>query len=237
MFAASGGSQHTVLSLSDIQFSYPVGGFSIAVPRLQIAAGESLAVIGPSGSGKTTLLNLIAGILQPDAGKVSFDGRELGLLDDRALRNLRLTRFGLIFQEFELLEYLDVLDNVLLAYRAGAGAELRLTAAVRRLAGELLEQVGLVAKRKRYPQDLSQGERQRVALCRALLTQPSLILADEPTGNLDPANKDVAMDFLFDFVREHDAALITVTHDHQLIERFDRVIDFQEFIPQAEVAA
>jgi putative ABC transport system ATP-binding protein len=235
VLVASGDSPHTVLSLSNIQFSYPVGGFSLAVPQLQVAAGESLAVIGPSGSGKTTLLNLIAGILQPDAGKVSLAGRELGLLDDRALRNLRLTRFGLIFQEFELLEYLDVLDNVLLPYRVGA--ELQLTAEVRRLAGQLLEQVGLAAKQKRYPQDLSQGERQRVALCRALLTRPALILADEPTGNLDPANKNVAMDFLFDYVREHDAALITVTHDHQLIERFDRVIDFQEFIPQAEVAA
>jgi putative ABC transport system ATP-binding protein len=235
VLVASGDSPHTVLSLSNIQFSYPVGGFSLAVPQLQVTAGESLAVIGPSGSGKTTLLNLIAGILQPDAGKVSLDGRELGLLDDRALRNLRLTRFGLIFQEFELLEYLDVLDNVLLPYRVGA--ELQLTAEVRRLACQLLEQVGLAAKQKRYPQDLSQGERQRVALCRALLTRPALILADEPTGNLDPANKNVAMDFLFDYVREHDAALITVTHDHQLIERFDRVIDFQEFIPQAEVAA
>jgi putative ABC transport system ATP-binding protein len=130
VLVASGDSPHTVLSLSNIQFSYPVGGFSLAVPQLQVAAGESLAVIGPSGSGKTTLLNLIAGILQPDAGKVSFDGRALGLLDDRALRNLRLTRFGLIFQEFELLEYLDVLDNVLLPYRVGA--ELQLTAEVRR---------------------------------------------------------------------------------------------------------
>jgi putative ABC transport system ATP-binding protein len=223
-----------VLSLTDIHFRYPVGGFSLTVPELQITAGDSLAVIGPSGSGKTTLLNLIAGILLPDSGVVSFNGSNLRVLDDRALRDLRLNRFGLMFQEFELLEYLDVLDNVLLPCRLGGGRGL--TPEVRQSAEQLLGKVGMGGKRASYPQALSQGERQRVALCRALITQPALILADEPTGNLDPANKGMAMDFLFDYVQENNAALITVTHDHELVERFDRVIDFQQFLPQSAAA-
>lgn len=223
-----------MLSLTDIHFRYPVGGFSLTVPELQITAGNSLAVIGPSGSGKTTLLNLIAGILAPDSGVVSFDGQNLGGLEDRALRDLRLNRFGLMFQEFELLEYLDVLDNVLLPCRLGGGGGL--TPEVRQSAEQLLLKVGMGGKRASYPQALSQGERQRVALCRSLITQPALILADEPTGNLDPANKGVAMDFLFDYVQEHDAALITVTHDHELVDRFDRVIDFQQFLPREAAA-
>jgi len=223
-----------VLSLTDIHFRYPVGGFSLTVPELQITAGDSLAVIGPSGSGKTTLLNLIAGILVPDSGVVSFAGQDLRALEDRALRDLRLNRFGLMFQEFELLEYLDVLDNVLLPCRLGGGPGL--TPEVRQSAEQLLVKVGMGGKRASYPQALSQGERQRVALCRSLITQPALILADEPTGNLDPGNKGVAMDFLFDYVRENNAALITVTHDHELVERFDRVIDFQQFLPRDAAA-
>ncbi len=223
-----------MLSLTDIHFRYPVGGFSLTVPELQITAGNSLAVIGPSGSGKTTLLNLIAGILLPDSGVVSFNGSNLRVLEDRALRDLRLNRFGLMFQEFELLEYLDVLDNVLLPCRLGGGRGL--TPEVRQSAEQLLEKLGMSGKQASYPQALSQGERQRVALCRTLITQPALILADEPTGNLDPANKGVAMDFLFDYVQENDAALITVTHDHELVERFDRVIDFQQFLPQEDAA-
>jgi putative ABC transport system ATP-binding protein len=160
---------------------------------------------------------------------------QLASLDDKSLRNLRLTRLGLVFQEFELLQYLQVLDNILLPYRLGSS--LKLNDDVRQTALRLAEQMGISAKLDSYPEKLSQGERQRVALCRALITQPELILADEPTGNLDPANKGVAMDFLFDYVREHDAALVTVTHDHQLVERFDRVIDFQDFMASQVVAA
>jgi putative ABC transport system ATP-binding protein len=224
-----------MLKLTDIFFQYPAGGFSLAVPRFRVAAGESVAVIGPSGSGKTTLLNLIAGILQPDSGRIVTAGVDLASLDDATLRNLRLTRLGLVFQEFELLQYLQVLDNILLPYRLGSS--LKLSDTVRKNAQLLAGQMGISDKLFSYPELLSQGERQRVALCRALVTGPELILADEPTGNLDPANKDVAMDFLFNYVREHDAALVTVTHDHQLVERFDRVIDFREFMTAQQVAA
>jgi putative ABC transport system ATP-binding protein len=218
-----------MLTISDIRFQYPVGAFRLEVPELRVAAGESLAIIGPSGSGKTTLLNLIAGILKPESGRIVTAGVELASLDDTELRNLRLTRLGLVFQEFELLEYLDVRDNILLPYRIGRA--LGLTKRVREAAALLAERVGIGGKLDSYPERLSQGERQRVALCRALITSPGMILADEPTGNLDPANKGIALDFLFDYVRENNAALVTVTHDHQLVERFDRVLDFQAFLP------
>jgi putative ABC transport system ATP-binding protein len=224
-----------MLSLTDIQFRYLVGDFSLTIPDFQVAAGEAVAVIGPSGSGKTTLLNLIAGILQPDSGAIVVDGVKLASLHDDALRKLRLTRLGLVFQEFELLEYLQVRDNILLPYRLGGG--LTLSADVKQSALQLAERVGISAKLASFPGQLSQGERQRVALCRALISNPALILADEPTGNLDPDNKNIAIDFLFNYVREHDAALVAVTHDHQLVERFDRVIDFRDFLPQVSGAA
>ena len=233
MFVRVNGEIHylcfVVLSISDIRFQYPVDGFGLEVPALQVAAGESVAVIGPSGSGKTTLLNLIAGILKPASGRIVTAGADLASLDDDALRSLRVTRLGLVFQEFELLEYLNVRDNILLPYRISKA--LTLTEHVTEAALQLAERVGIGAKLGSYPERLSQGERQRVALCRALITNPGMILADEPTGNLDPANKGIALDFLFGYVRERTATLVTVTHDHQLVDRFDRVIDFQNFMP------
>lgn len=223
-----------MLSLTDVRFSFP-GGFSLRVPQLRVGRGEALALIGPSGSGKTTLLNLVAGILRPTTGSVIFCGDDLAAFDDQSMRRLRLTRFGLVFQEFELLEYLRVIDNVLLPFRLADS--LSMSAEVQKTAGNLLQKIGLAGKVAAFPRELSQGERQRVALCRALVTRPELILADEPTGNLDPGNKGLAMDFLFDYVRANNASLITVTHDHQLIERFDQVVDFQKFTAQPEVAA
>jgi putative ABC transport system ATP-binding protein len=217
-----------MISLNHIRFQYPVGAFSLSIPELQVSARETVAIIGPSGSGKTTLLNLIAGILLPDSGQISTAGIDTGSLPDAELRSMRLAKLGLVFQEFELLEYLPVLDNILLPYRLGNS--LKLSTEVQLSAARLAARMGIGDKLKSYPEQLSQGERQRVALCRALVTQPEIILADEPTGNLDPTNKGLAMDFLFDYVHEHDAALITVTHDHQLVERFDRVINFQDFM-------
>jgi putative ABC transport system ATP-binding protein len=127
-----------------------------------------------------------------------------------------------------LLEYLDVLDNVLLPYRINNS--LKLDAAVRQRAVDLLESVGIGDMLDRYPDQLSQGERQRVAVCRALLVNPPLLLADEPTGNLDPANKGRVLDILIDYAAENDATLVTVTHDSNLLSRFERVIDFNDFL-------
>jgi putative ABC transport system ATP-binding protein len=180
-------------------------------------------------------LNLIAGILRPMQGQIVVARSDLGTLDDRGLRDFRIARVGLVFQEFELLEYLNVLDNILLPFRI-SGA-LKLTNAVRDRAGQLARRVGVDDKLSRLPDQLSQGEKQRVAVCRALMAEPSLVLADEPTGNLDPANKNRVLDILFAYAREHSATLITVTHDYALIPRFDRVIDFKSFLNDALLQA
>ena len=132
-----------------------------------------------------------------------------------------------MFQEFELLEYLSVFDNILMPYRINGS--LLLDSIVRERAQSLAEVVGIGDKLNRYVDQLSQGERQRVAICRALLVQPQLILADEPTGNLDPTNKDRVLDILFDYAETNGATLVTVTHDHDLLPRFGRVIDFKQF--------
>jgi ABC-type lipoprotein export system ATPase subunit len=146
---------------------------------------------------------------------------------DRERRSFRITRIGLVFQEFELLDYLSVLDNILLPYRINP--TLRLDGEVRKRAGRLAGSVGIADKLGRRPDRLSQGERQRVAVCRAVLPEPVLLLADEPTGNLDPSNADKVLDILFDYASERGATMLAVTHDHDLIPRFAQVIDFKRF--------
>ena len=197
------------------------------IPDFLVAGGEKVAVIGPSGSGKTTLLNLIAGIRIPQKGTVSVEDIPVSGLGDRERRDFRISTIGFVFQDFELLDYLNVLDNVLHPYRI-TGA-LKLDKAVRARALKLTREMGIGDKLKRNPKDLSQGEKQRVAICRALLPQPRLILADEATGNLDPDNKSLILDLLFRAVSNHDATLLAVTHDHELLKRFDRVVDFGNF--------
>jgi len=221
-----------MISVKDLRFRYSEGEFALYVPDLAVEVGEKVAIIGPSGSGKTTLLNLIAGIRTPQAGNVVTQGTEIGSLDDAARRDFRIRHIGLVFQEFELLEYLSVLDNILLPYRINRS--LKLTKQVRQRAAELAEEVGIVGHLGRFVTRLSQGERQRVSVCRALLAQPPLILADEPTGNLDPTNKGRVLDILFDYVDRNDATLITVTHDHDLLPRFERVVDFKQFYEPGE---
>mgnify|MGYP001817401666 FL=1 len=216
-----------MIRISDLHFHYPEGDFALRVPDLGVERGETVAMIGPSGSGKTTLLSLVAGIRTPQTGTIETAGTILGPLDGSARRDFRIRTIGLVFQEFELLEYLSVLDNVLLPYRVSPA--LPLDGAVRDRARELTRDVGIGDKLDRYVNLLSQGEKQRVAVCRALLPRPLLILADEPTGNLDPTNKDHVLDILFDYSRVSGATLVTVTHDHDLLPRFDRVIDFKDF--------
>jgi ABC-type lipoprotein export system ATPase subunit len=212
-----------MISARDLRFAYR-GGFTLALPALDVGPRERVAVVGPSGSGKTTLLNLVSGIAVPDAGSVSLAGDRIDALPDRARRRLRAARVGFVFQDFALVDYLTAEENVLYPYRVGAG--LRLDRAARDRARDLLARFDLAEKAPRRPARLSQGERQRVAIARALVTRPKVILADEATGNLDPANKAAALDLLFDQVSETGAALLCVTHDHELLPRFDRVIDF-----------
>jgi putative ABC transport system ATP-binding protein len=216
-----------MVRIEDLRFAYRDTGFALRIDELSIDQGASVAFIGPSGCGKTTLLNLISGIATPDAGAVQVDDTALSGLSDAARRAFRVRRIGLVFQEFELLTYLSVLDNILLPYRVSPA--LSLDRAARDRAVALAQSVGIGDKLRRRVRRLSQGERQRVAVCRALVTQPSLLLADEPTGNLDPTNKDVVLDILFRCAREADATLVVVTHDHGAVGRFDRVIDFARF--------
>jgi putative ABC transport system ATP-binding protein len=224
-----------MIEIRDLSFDYGEGDFSLDIPSLNVDEGETVAVVGPSGSGKTTLLNLIAGILLPLSGRIVAEGADMTSLSDPSRRRHRISQMGLVFQEFELLEYLGVLDNVLLPFRING--VLKLTNEVRSRAKILAGQVGLSDKLDRCPDKLSQGERQRVAVCRALIAEPGLLLADEPTGNLDPGNKDRVLDILFGYVRDRGATLIAVTHDHDLIGRFDRVIDFKSFLGTPDSAS
>jgi len=216
-----------MIEIGDLRFSYDEGDFLLEIPQLKVAHGETVAIVGPSGSGKTTLLNLIAGIATPRSGQVTTNGYKISGLHDAARRDFRIANIGLVFQEFELLEYLNVLDNILLPYRINR--TLQLDKSVRVRAEAIAERVGIGDKLARYANQLSHGEKQRVAVIRALLVQPPLLLADEPTGNLDPLNKDRVLDILLQYATDNAATLITVTHDHDILHRFQRVIDFKDF--------
>ncbi len=216
-----------MLTLDDVHFDYPrtAGqdrGFALRVSRLAIAAGESVAMTGASGIGKTTVLRLAAGILSPSSGTISLAGEPLGPLSETARRRHRLEKVGFVFQDFRLLEHLDVMQNVLLPFRLGS---MSLDRDAERRAGELLERLGIGSLARRDVRRLSRGEQQRTAICRALVTSPAVILADEPTGNLDPANKRNILDALLGAARERSASVLAVTHDHDLLDAFDRVVE------------
>jgi putative ABC transport system ATP-binding protein len=216
-----------MINIKNLKFHYPIGDFKLNIPELAVEKAEKVAFIGPSGSGKTTLLNLIAGITTPLEGTVQVGSVGVSELGDEGRRDFRITNIGFVFQDFELLDYLNVMDNILHPYRITSA--LKLDNEVRTRAVKLADQMGIGDKLNRHPNDLSQGEKQRAAICRALLPNPKLILADEATGNLDPANKTLILDLLFKSVVEHDATLLAVTHDYELLERFDRTIDFIDF--------
>jgi putative ABC transport system ATP-binding protein len=216
-----------MIAVLNLTFSYGDDNFRIHIPELSIKDGEKTALIGPSGTGKTTLLNLLSGILIPSSGQIMIGDLDITTFDVEDRQDLRMVKMGLVFQEFELLDYLSVLDNILLPYRVTPIHDLN-NSIIKR-AEQLASDVGLSDKLKRYPSNLSQGERQRVAVCRALLTEPSFIFGDEPTGNLDPQNRDHVMEILFDYCEKTQAPLLVVTHDSELIERFDKIIDVREF--------
>ena len=217
----------SMIYIESLIFHYPSGEFRLEIPEFTVARGEKMAVIGPSGSGKTTLLNLIAGITTPVNGAINMGNIKINQLSDAQRRDFRITTIGFVFQDFELLDYLNVMDNILHPYRITSA--LSLNKEVRARATTLAQEMGIGDKLKRAANDLSHGEKQRVAICRALLPRPKLILADEATGNLDPDNKARILDLLFRRVEDHDATLLAVTHDHELLKRFDRIVDFKDF--------
>ncbi len=215
-----------MIEIQNLQFKYATGNFALVIPRFTVQSGEKVAFIGPSGTGKTTLLNLIAGIIPVIHGTVEVSGTAIHQLGDAQRRRFRITTIGFVFQDFELLDYLHVFDNILHPYRITDA--MRLDRSVRQRAASLADAMGIGDKLKRRATDLSQGEKQRAAICRALLPRPQLILSDEATGNLDPDNKTKILDLLFNAVKTNGTTLLAVTHDHELLGRFDRVIDFND---------
>lgn len=199
--------------------------FGMHVAGFAVSQGACTALVGPSGSGKTTLLGLIAGTLRADAGSIKVNGQAISDYSDGELGRFRVQNLGQVFQTFELLSYLTVLENVMLPrYILGEGRK----ADVRSRAAGLLVSVGLESKLGSRPGELSQGEQQRVAVCRAMLNNPPLLLADEPTGNLDQVNKQNVVDLLVDQARRNHSTLLMVTHDESLLAQFDSVLDLRE---------
>jgi lipoprotein-releasing system ATP-binding protein len=193
---------------------------------LEVAPGELVAIVGPSGSGKSTLLHLLGGLDSPDAGTVEVAGQDLAKLSGTALAKFRNKTLGFVFQFHQLLPDFTALENVMLPGRI-AGRDPRAAAAA---AAALLGEVGLDARLDHFPNQLSGGERQRVALCRALLLEPPLLLADEPTGNLDPATGDQVFELLRSMALRHGTTMVLVTHNPELARRCARLFSLENGI-------
>jgi putative ABC transport system ATP-binding protein len=217
-----------IIEAENLSFAYPGGAFTLQVPVLRVKAGEVIGVIGASGSGKTTLLHLLAGLKLRQSGSLMVQGVDPSPLSEPTRRSNRLKLMGLVFQDFALLEYLNLLDNITLPYRVSSA--LPWDSSVKQRASELASTLGLGGKLHRRIDQLSQGEKQRVAIARAMLTKPALLLADEPTGNLDPANKLAVLDAMLDLAKANGSTVIVVTHDHSLLNRFDRVLQAPSFV-------
>jgi putative ABC transport system ATP-binding protein len=210
-----------MLIAENLQKSYRSGGHPLAALKnvsFQVEDGETVAIVGPSGSGKTTLLGLLAGLDRPSGGRVLLDGTDLGALSEDERARLRREKIGFVFQSFQLIPTLTARENVAvpldLAGASGGAAR----------ADELLERVGLGGRGHHYPSQLSGGEQQRVAVARAFIHRPSILFADEPTGNLDAATGERVIGLMTELNREIGTTLVLVTHDLELAGRARRVI-------------
>jgi putative ABC transport system ATP-binding protein len=192
----------------------------VDVPEFFLDARAQVALFGESGSGKTTFLNLIAGILNPDSGTISLDGEAMSELSEPHRDRLRAVKIGYIFQTFSLLQGYTCLENVLLGMSFGPGVD-------RAFAEALLKRVGLDGHLRHYPRQLSTGQQQRVAVARALANRPKLVLADEPTGNLDHKNARESLSLIRETCRENGAALLLVSHDREVLAQFENVQKFE----------
>jgi putative ABC transport system ATP-binding protein len=210
-----------VLEISNLKKSYvaPDGARSLVidVPQFTLESGEQVALAGASGSGKTTLLHLIAGILAPDGGRVVVAGEEMTDLSEAGRDRLRARTIGYVFQTFNLLQGYTALENVMLGQMFGGGADSK-------RARELLARVGLLGRLNYRPRQLSVGQQQRVAVARALANRPKLVLADEPTGNLDRRLAREALGLIREVCGENRAALLLVSHDQDALSQFNRVV-------------
>ncbi|TVT76953.1 MAG: ABC transporter ATP-binding protein [Denitromonas halophila] len=213
-----------MLSFSGVvkRYAQPEGEVTVlAGVDLAIAAGEAVALLGESGSGKSTLLHLAAGLDTPDAGIIQVGGQALAAMDDRALAALRRGTVSLVFQQFHLIGTLSVADNI----RFQAALCGRLDAAFE---AELIDRLGLATQLDKYPHQLSGGQQQRVAIARALLHRPALVLADEPTGNLDERSSGAVMALFRDLVKAAGSALLMVTHSRDMADYLDRRLWLRE---------
>jgi ABC-type lipoprotein export system ATPase subunit len=202
-FLSPGGSTHRVVDI--LYFS--------------LGSGDQVALAGESGSGKTTFLHLVSGVLKPDSGEISLDGKRMDLLPEASRDGLRSSRLGYVFQNFNLLQGMTSLENVELAMRFGMGVD-------KERAALLLKRMGLSERLHHYPRQLSMGQQQRVAVARALANRPKLVLADEPTAHLDHVRGLEAVTLMREVCREFGAALLVVSHDRELLSHFKHVEQF-----------
>jgi putative ABC transport system ATP-binding protein len=216
-----------VYELHSVSRTYGVGSGDLHAVRdveLTIASGDSVAIVGPSGSGKTTLLQLLGGLDRPTAGSVLFEGDDLARMGDGALSRLRLSAIGFVFQQFNLIPTLTAAQNVEVALAPTS----RSTAARHERVGTLLDMVGLGARADHLPSKLSGGEQQRVAIARALANEPHVLLADEPTGNLDSATGREIIDLLLSLSGDDERTVVVVTHDSEIASRAHRIVRMQD---------
>lgn len=228
------GMAEAVLSLRGVRkgFAAPDGSRVevLDIPEFSLARGEQVALRGASGTGKTTLLHVIAGIVRADAGAVSVAGSDMATLDEATRDACRAKNVGYVFQTFNLLQAFSALENVALASMFAGDAKVE-------RAKELLARVGMGERLDYLPRKLSIGQQQRVAVARALVNAPALVLADEPTGNLDRANADTALALLRETCRENGAALLVVSHDERVVQQFERVVDLAQLNRAAALGA
>jgi putative ABC transport system ATP-binding protein len=217
-------SDRLLVSVSHVDYTLTVGSSPLHILRdvsLQVAAAEVVAIVGPSGSGKTSLLMLLAGLERANSGQIIIAGQDLSALSEDKLAVFRRKTLGIVFQSFHLIPSLSAQDNVALALEIAA-PELSL-AQVREQAAAALTAVGLGERLHHRPSAMSGGEQQRVGLARAMIAKPSMLLADEPTGNLDQASGKIVIELMFNMARQRSAAVIFVTHDPGLAAKADRV--------------
>lgn len=212
------------ISVSNVSKSFRQNNSEIQILKkikLDIAEGEVVALLGRSGSGKSTLLSLLAGLDRPNEGEIEIDGQRIDKMKDFELTNWRAQNIGIIFQQFHLVAHLTALENVQLSSEIKYG---NVAENEQKLANTWLAKVGLSERENNYPSMLSGGEQQRVAIARALVHKPRLLLADEPSGNLDVETGKLVMDMLLEIVRANKMTLILVTHDEELARKTDRVV-------------
>jgi putative ABC transport system ATP-binding protein len=212
-----------LLEARGLSFAHRGGGFLLEIERFEVTAGESVALVGPSGCGKTTLLELLVGLRLPQRGEIRFRGAAAAMGSDAARRRWRLESVGLVFQDLQLVESLDGLDNIVLAYllepRMGSLEE------AKRRGADLADRLGVGGLLRRRIGRTSRGERQRLAVCRALVSEPPLVVADEPTASLDAASAEIVVEALLGHAGRPGAALIMATHDREHLPRFARVAE------------